>query len=44
MGKNTGLGKGLRALFPDEAVVTSQEDDVLEVDLEKLVFYVQKMT
>ena len=41
MGKNTGLGKGLRALFPDEAVVTSQEDEVLEVDLEKLVFYVK---
>ncbi|WP_296561744.1 ParB/RepB/Spo0J family partition protein [uncultured Acetobacterium sp.] len=41
MGKNTGLGKGLRALFPDEAVITSQEDEVLEVDLEKLVFYVK---
>jgi len=41
MGKNTGLGKGLRALFPEEAVVTSQEDELLEVDLEKLVFYVK---
>jgi len=41
MAKNTGLGKGLRALFPDEAVVTSQEDEILEVDLEKLVFYVK---
>jgi len=41
MGKNTGLGKGLRALFPEEAMVTSQEDEVLAVDLEKLVFYVK---
>lgn len=41
MGKNTGLGKGLRALFPDESVVTSKEDEVLEVDVEKLVFYVK---
>lgn len=42
MGKNTGLGKGLRALFPDDAVVVpSQKDEVLEVDVEKLVFYVR---
>ncbi|AFA50280.1 ParB/RepB/Spo0J family partition protein [Acetobacterium woodii] len=41
MGKNTGLGKGLRALFPDEAVITSKEDEALEVDVEKLVFYVK---
>lgn len=41
MGKNTGLGKGLRALFPDEAVVTLQEDEGLAVDVEKLVFYVK---
>ncbi len=41
MGKNTGLGKGLRALFPDEAVVTSKEDEALAVDVEKLVFYVK---
>lgn len=38
MGKNTGLGKGLRALFPDEVRVTPQEDEVLEVDLEKWFF------
>ncbi|MBU4438743.1 MAG: ParB/RepB/Spo0J family partition protein [Acetobacterium sp.] len=41
MGKNTGLGKGLRALFPDEAIITSKEDEPLEVDVEKLVFYVK---
>lgn len=41
MGKNTGLGKGLRALFPDDAVISSQEDEELELDVEKLVFYVK---
>jgi ParB family chromosome partitioning protein len=41
MGKNTGLGKGLRALIPDEAVITVKEDEPLEVDVEKLVFYVK---
>ncbi|MBC3888467.1 ParB/RepB/Spo0J family partition protein [Acetobacterium paludosum] len=40
MGKNTGLGKGLRALFPEE-VITSRDDEALEVDVEKLVFYVK---
>ncbi|MBC3797756.1 ParB/RepB/Spo0J family partition protein [Acetobacterium tundrae] len=40
MGKNTGLGKGLRALFPDEVII-SKDDEELEVDVEKLVFYVK---
>lgn len=40
MGKNTGLGKGLRALFPEEGV-TAKDDETLEVDVEKLVFYVK---
>lgn len=40
MGKNTGLGKGLRALFPDE-VITSKDNEELAVDVEKLVFYIK---
>lgn len=40
MGKNTGLGKGLRALFPDE-VITSKDNEELKVDVEKLVFYIK---
>lgn len=40
MGKNTGLGKGLRALFPEEGII-SEDNGALEVDAEKLVFYVK---
>lgn len=40
MRKNTGLGKGLRALIPDEVILSSEGED-LKVDVEKLVFYVK---
>ncbi|MGV8906809.1 MAG: ParB/RepB/Spo0J family partition protein, partial [Acetobacterium sp.] len=40
MAKNTGLGKGLRALFPDEVILSGEGED-LKVDAEKLVFYVK---
>lgn len=40
MGKNTGLGKGLRALFPED-VITSSDHDGLDVDVERLVFHVK---
>ncbi|MBK5244042.1 MAG: ParB/RepB/Spo0J family partition protein [Eubacteriaceae bacterium] len=40
MVKNTGLGKGLRALIPDEVILSAEGED-LKVDVEKLVFYVK---
>lgn len=40
MGKNTGLGKGLRALIPNEVILSAEGED-LKVDVEKLVFYVK---
>lgn len=40
MEKNTGLGKGLSALIPDE-VILSSEGEELVLDTEKLVFYVK---
>jgi len=40
MVKNTGLGKGLRALIPDEVILSAEGED-LKVNVEKLVFYVK---
>ncbi|KNZ42564.1 ParB/RepB/Spo0J family partition protein [Acetobacterium bakii] len=40
MAKNTGLGKGLRALIPDEVILSADGED-LELDVEKLVFHVK---
>jgi len=40
MAKNTGLGKGLRALFPDEAILSAVGEDLI-VDSEKMVFHVK---
>lgn len=40
MVKNTGCEKGLRALFPDEVIVSAEGED-LKVNVEKLVFFVK---
>lgn len=40
MVKNAALGRGLKALIPEEMLISSSEESI-EVDVEKLVFYVK---